>query len=57
VETVVGGEAARLERLRQINPAIRADEIRRSNEEAEKLVVHIDQARLRLDSLRLIKVS
>ncbi len=57
VETVVGGEAARLERLRQINPAIRADEIRRANEEAEKLVVHIDQARLRLDSLRLIKVS
>ncbi len=57
VETVVGGEAARLERLRQINPAIRADEIRRAKDEAEKLVVHIDQARLRLDSLRLIKVS
>lgn len=57
VEKVVGGEAARLERLSRINPAIREDEIRRAKDEAKTLVIHIDQARLRLDSLRLIKVS
>jgi ATP-dependent helicase HepA len=57
VEKVVGGEAARLERLKRINPAIREDEIRRAKDEATTLVIHIDQARLRLDSLRLIKVS
>jgi ATP-dependent helicase HepA len=57
VEKVVGGEAKRLKRLKEINPAIREDEIRQAVEEAEKLVVLIDRARLRLDSLRLIKVS
>ncbi|MDY0223114.1 MAG: SNF2-related protein [Desulfobacterium sp.] len=57
VEKVVGGEAKRLARLRKINPAIREDEIHKAEEEAEKLVTLIDRARLRLDSLRLIKVS
>jgi ATP-dependent helicase HepA len=57
VEKVVGGEAKRLARLRKINPAIREDEIHKAEEEAEKLATLIDRARLRLDSLRLIKVN
>lgn len=57
VERVVGGEARRLARLKEINPAIRNDEIEAAKQEAEQLMIYIDKARLRLDSLRLIKVS
>ncbi|MCP4115408.1 MAG: DEAD/DEAH box helicase family protein [Desulfobacteraceae bacterium] len=54
---LVGGEARRLARLKERNPAIREDEIMAAREEAEALLAHMDTARLRLDSLRLIKVD
>jgi len=57
VVQVVGGEAGRLTRLRKINPAIRGDEILALRNESDKLLCHMERARLRLDSLRLIKVS
>ncbi|MBI9089955.1 MAG: DEAD/DEAH box helicase family protein [Desulfobacterium sp.] len=57
VVNLVGGEAQRLARLKELNPAIREDEIAAAREEARGLLVHMDTARLRLDSLRLIKVD
>lgn len=57
VVNLVGGEARRLARLKESNPAIREDEILAAREEARGLLAHMDTARLRLDSLRLIKVD
>ncbi len=57
VISLVGGEARRLARLKELNPAIREDEIVAAREEARGLLAHMDTARLRLDSLRLIKVD
>jgi ATP-dependent helicase HepA len=54
METVIGGEIDRLQRLKKINPNVRDEEIRYFMKEKESLHEAILSSRLRLDCLRLI---
>jgi ATP-dependent helicase HepA len=54
METVVGGEIDRLQRLKKINPGVRDEEIRYFIKENELLNEAILSSRLRQDALRLI---
>ena len=48
------GEIQRLQALSKVNPNVRPAEIRALQQEAQALHRHLDQARLRLDALRVI---
>jgi len=50
-------EIARLERLRQVNPSVRADEIEAAKEELRQVQEHLAKAAPRLDAIRLIIAS
>jgi hypothetical protein len=51
---LVGHEVERLQTLAQVNDHVRPQEIRLAQAQQEELATALGQARLRLDSLRLI---
>jgi ATP-dependent helicase HepA len=53
----LGGEIARLEQLRLVNPSIRQDEINAAKAELVEVEQHLTKASPRLDAVRLILAS
>jgi len=56
MDAALGGELERLERLRKLGHAVRPSEIQGTKAEREALAQAIEESRLRLDSLRLIRL-
>jgi ATP-dependent helicase HepA len=51
---LLGGELTRLQRLQQVNPAIRDEEIEHVANQIKSLVKIMGEARLNLEAVRLI---
>lgn len=54
---LLGAEAARLEQLRAVNPAVRQDEIEAAKKQLADVQEHLGKATVRLDAARLIIAS
>ena len=54
---ILGGEATRLEQLRQLNPAVRLDEVEAAKKDFEQVQEYLAKATPRLDAVRLILAS
>ncbi|WP_017446051.1 RNA polymerase-associated protein RapA [Gayadomonas joobiniege] len=57
VESDLGAEIARLENLKAVNPSIRQDELDALYTQKDELKVQLQQAKIKLDALRLVVVS
>ncbi|SEA03715.1 RNA polymerase-associated protein RapA [Alkalimonas amylolytica] len=57
MQHALGGEAERLQQLRQVNPAVRQEEIAYLQQQQTDLSNYIAKARLKLDAIRLVVVS
>lgn len=57
IQTLAGGELKRLVDLRAVNPGIRDDEIQAATDTLQGLLAALDDARPRLDAIRLAALS
>lgn len=57
MKTVLEGETDRLVRLSRVNPSVSREEIDAAKDEQAALAAMISRARLRLDAVRLIRLS
>jgi ATP-dependent helicase HepA len=55
MSTQLDGEIARLQELRKANPSVRAEEVALLVQQKAALTRHLNEARLRLDAVRLIR--
>ncbi|MDA3897853.1 MAG: RNA polymerase-associated protein RapA [Desulfobacteraceae bacterium] len=57
IESVMGTEISRLKELKKVNPDIRSEEINIMENEKHSLCSHVQEARFRLDALRIVLMT